>query len=343
MDPKEELNNPQAQPVPPHLPKPDLPVLPLELLANKPAHSGKCPGKALLLMFLVALPISLVLGVAAHYLGIAAGFIGGVVAALPTLITGICGFVSWLFVIFGIVVVFGVFLGFPFLAGWANGALLVSGLGKKGLCRNLTAVGLAGALNGVFLYLGHALFAWLVSGYLHPITFTVERVENLFNNDIGSIPGLVMVVCGVELILMVVGGYSGARDELKNMTFCEEHQTWYGPWRQLRFPVALIESLAQGLVDKNAEEVEQLEPVTAETYPNLMVQSRCCPSADACDLELFSSLAWQETTVDKNGKATINNKAERWFDILLPSELGRAFETRLGLDKVVVGKKKKQK
>jgi len=69
--------------------EPTLPILSTSLLERKPKLSGVCPSKATLLMFLAALPISFVLGVVAHYLGIVVGYVAGAVALIPNYLTSV--------------------------------------------------------------------------------------------------------------------------------------------------------------------------------------------------------------------------------------------------------------
>ncbi|MBN1935047.1 MAG: hypothetical protein JW934_10300 [Anaerolineae bacterium] len=140
--------------------EPTLPALPASLLVRKPKLSGACPSKAVLLMFLAALPLNLILGVAAHYVGIAVGYLAGFVALIPNLVASACGFVVCAFAIFAVIVVLAVFLGYPFIVGMAGGEI-VGRLGKSGHCRNPNAAGWAGALNGLLIYAGHSALSLL--------------------------------------------------------------------------------------------------------------------------------------------------------------------------------------
>jgi hypothetical protein len=327
----EVINQP---PEPQQYGKPGLPTIPESIRAHAPKPSGKCPGLAVLLMFIVAPVISLVLGVAAHYLGIAVGFVGGIVAAAPTLLTSVCGFISWFLVIFGFVVVVMVYLGYPYLVGFLNGGLVVANLGKKGLCRNPGVAGLAGLINGVAVYLGHTIIALIVSKTLHPLTFTVERLENIFETGIEGVPVWIYIICFVELVMLVIGGFVGAKNEIKESTFCEKHQTWYGKWKQAQFPLTIKEELAQAVSEMNPVYLEHTERVAKETYPHILIQYRCCPGGDACDMELRATLWWKERTVDKKGKETITNKSEVWFDTLLPADFVKVLVEKLHLDSV---------
>jgi hypothetical protein len=338
MDPQEEINQVPAKPV---YGKPGLPVIPESIKSQTPKLSGKCPGKAFLLMFILAPVISFVLGVIAHYLGIAVGFVGAWVALIPTLLTSVCGFVNWFLVLFGIAIVFMVYIGYPLLIGYLDGSLVVTGLGKNGKCRNAVIAGFAGLINGVTLYIGHSLMAWIVSKALHPLTFTTIRLESVFNTTIEGTPFWIYLMIGVEFILVLVGGFLGANNEIKTLTFCEKHNVWYGKWKQASFPVTIKEELAQAVLEMNPDYIEHTEKILKDTYPHILLQYRCCPGGADCDMELKANVLWQEQTVDKKGKTTISNQVETWFDVLLPTSFVQVLADKLGLEEVNTKKKSK--
>ncbi len=319
--------------------KPGLPLIPEKIRAHAPKLSGKCPGMAVLLMFILAPIINFVVGIAAHYLGIGVGFVGGIVAAAPTLLTSVCGFINWFLVIFGFVVVVAVYLGYPYLVGFLEGSLVVAGLGKKGLCRNPAVAGLAGLVNGIAVYLGHAAISLITVKALHPLTFTTARLENVFDTTISGTPFWVYLIIGIEFIMLLIGGFSGAKSEIKGSTFCETHQTWYGKWKQAYFPLTIKEELAQAVSEMNPVYLEHTERVTNDTYPHILISYRCCPGGEACDMELKATLSWKERTVDKKGKETITNKSEVWFDTLLQADFVKVLVEKLELDLIEEKKK----
>jgi len=339
MEPQEDTKAPEIQEIVPTPVKPALPALPEELVSKKPTHTGICPGRAKVLMFLVALPISLVVGMVAHFVGIAVAFVGTWIAVLPTLLTSICGFISWLFVLAGLAIILGVFVGYPFLVGMGNGTL-VAVLGKKGLCRNPTTAAWAGLLNAFPLYVGHALMSVLVARRMGILTFTPGQIESTLGINLGSRGGsiFIMILCVIEFAFLLWGSFSGAKLEIKDSTFCEEHQAWYGKWVNGRYPVSLIERVEQRLTQGIT-----LNPgvkVKDDTYPALVLSYRRCPASEACDMEMKATLWWQETTTDKKGKTTTNNKSELWFDALLPADLGCAIAAELDLKPEEKKKKK---
>ena len=346
MTNQEEPNNQSIQPV---FGKPLITPLSPDKLAHKPQLSGKCPGKAWMLMLLAALPISLVYGVVAHYVGIAAGFVGGLVALIPNLVTSICGLISWVFVIFAFAVMAMVILGYPFLMGYLNGTFIVVGLGKKGLCRNVNVAGFAAAINGIVAYFGHLLITLLISNGIQPLTYSISQLESSFDTRIVGIPGWLVVFCGVELILVVVGAVMGAREGIKENTFCEEHQCWYDVWTSGNFSPEINTSLAAAIEAGDTSLLESFEQISKETFPRLFVQTRNCPKGEECEWELKATLWWQEQTTDKKGQTTTNDKSEQWFGILVPSDFGHQLRDQLKLgDKELAellnpagGKKKK--
>ena len=330
MTTQEEPKKPEIQEINPAPVKPVLPALPEELVSKKPTHTGICPGKAKALMFLAALPISFVIGIVAHFVGIAVAFVGSWIALLPTLLTSICGFVSWLFVLIGLAIIFGVYVGYPFLVGMLNGSLIAS-LGKKGLCRNPNAAGWAALLNGIPLYIGHALMSVLVAKQMGIMTFTPAQLESGFNITMSSGGGgvLTYILCAVEFAFLMWGSFTGAKDEIKNSTFCEVHQAWYGNWVNGRYPVTLINQIEQRLT--GAVPLQPLGQIKGDVFPALQFGYRRCPASETCDMEVHAILWWQVTTTDKKGQTKTENQSEVWFDALLPADLGCAMVAELDL------------
>ena len=66
------------------MPEPIVPSLSAQIQERKPKLSGACPLWSLALMFGAGLPLAVVAGVVAHYLGILVGWLGGFIAALVT-------------------------------------------------------------------------------------------------------------------------------------------------------------------------------------------------------------------------------------------------------------------
>lgn len=322
--------------------KPPLAQLSADILSHKPQLSGECPGKALLLMLLVALPISLVYGIAAHYVGIAVGWVGALISMIPTLLTSICGFVSWLFVLVGLAIMAVVVFGYPFLVGYLDGAYIVVALGKKGLCRNIGTACFAAAINGIVAYLGHVLITLLVSRGLQPLTYSISQLESAFDITVVGVPGWMIAICIVEGIIVLVGAIVGAKEELKGSTFCEEHQCWYGAWETATYPPEINTSLAAAIEANDISLIETFEPVAGDAFPRLSIQARNCPKGDGCDWEVKATVSWQEQTTDKKGQTTTNNKSEVWFDALMPSEFSRQLKEKLDI-KIAVPEKKKKK
>ena len=91
--------------------EPTLPVLSQSILDRKPKLSSICPTGSLALMLGIGLPISIVLGVIAHYLGGVVGFVGAFIAAALNLLTSLCGFVAFILVAWAVVVVLIVVFG----------------------------------------------------------------------------------------------------------------------------------------------------------------------------------------------------------------------------------------
>lgn len=326
-------DQPKDQPIQSTFGKPSLTQLSADVVAHKPELSGECPGKAWLLMLLAALPISLVYGVVGHYVGIAAGYIGGVVALIPNLLTSVCGLISWAFVIFAIIVILGVVFGYPILMGYIDGGFIVLALGKKGLCRSVNAAGFAAAINGIVAYFGHILITFLISMRIQPLTYSISQLESLFDTTIVGIPAWMYIFCGVELILVVVGAVIGARDELKKSTFCEKHQCWYNKWLSSSYAPSINTSLAAAIEANDSNLLESFDRIANDILPRVFLEVRSCPKSQDCEWEMKATLWWQEQTTDKKGQTTTNTNSEQWFDILVPSEFGLQLEEKLAIGK----------
>jgi len=318
--------------------EPLLPDLPESFLAKKPELSGACPSKATVLMYLAGLPISLVMGALAHYIGIGVGYVAGIVATLPNLLASVCGVVLCAFAIFAIVVVVGAFLGYPFIVGYLGG-MVVGELGKKGLCRNAKMAAWAGILNAIFIYLGHSFVAFLSYRGLHPMTVSVKMFEDVFDVSINGTPWWITLLVVIEFAVVLIGAYQGGKQTISDAAFCEEHQTWYSKWKQAIFSVGSIEPIALAIQENDPQFLDPVVLVAADTYPHVIIKARSCPTSVDCELELKGDVFWQIDKVDKKGQKTKETKSKAWFDVMTPAVFGHQIEEKLGL-KELAGKKK---
>ena len=321
--------------------EPALPELPSDFLANKPKLSGACPPKANVLMFLAAIPISFVVGVLAHYVGIVVGFLAGVVAMLPSAMASVCGVVMCMFVVFAFVVVLGAFIGYPLLVGYLNG-MLVGELGKKGLCRNPKAAAWAGLWTGIFVYLGHLMISILTSRAIVSLTASKELIEGLGNGDISEQSWFLILLAVIEFVLVLVGGHWGGKESITAAAFCEEHQVWYTKWRQGIYSIDLLALFAQAIAENNLVLLENVPQTAAEQYPHLTLKARNCPTDPACPVEIHGDVAWQVDKVDKQGKVTKENKTKLWFDVMADANLAHEIEEKLGFKELAKKKEKKR-
>ena len=320
--------------------KPTLPTLGQSLLARKPTLSGICPPQALLYMFGVGLPISFVLGIVSHYVGILVGILAALLALLPNLLSSICGLILCMGVLFAIAVVLIAFAGYPLVVGVVGGEI-VGWLGRKGHCRNTTIGGWAGALNGLFIYAGHSFIAWLQYGGLHPMTVTTKTLGDMFSTAISGTPWWMTVLVAIEVAIIVAAAASRGNGSIGESTYCETHSTWYGNWKQGRFPITAAEAIASTLESTDPRPVEALVQLDEEVYPYLLIKTRGCPTSSSCEVEVSGIVHWQETTVNNKGQTNTENKSETWFDVMMPSFFGYAVQKTLNLQESLPALKKK--
>lgn len=321
--------------------EPALPDLPPEFLAKKPQLSGACPPKANLLMFLVGIPISLMVGVAAHYVGIVVGVIASGVAMLPSTMASVCGVVLCMFVVFAFVVVLGAFVGYPLLVGYLNG-MLVGELGKKGLCRNPKAAAWAGLWNGIFVYLGHLLISFLSAKTIYSLTASKALIGELGNASISGQSWFMILLAVIEFVLVIVGGHWGGKESITAAAFCERHQIWYTKWRQGIYAIDALQHFAQSLQASDLLLLDNVAPTTADKYPHLVLKARNCPMDATCPVEIRGDVFWQIDKVDKQGKVTKENKQKLWFDVMADADLAHQIEQKLHLH-IPSAKQKKQR
>ena len=320
--------------------EPALPELPSDFLANKPKLSGACPPKANVLMFLAAIPISFVVGMLAHYVGIVVGFLAGVVAMLPSAMASVCGVVMCMFVVFAFIVVLGAFIGYPILVGYLNG-LLVGELGKKGLCRNPKAAAWAGVWTGIFVYLGHVLISLLTSRTIVSLTASKELIEGLGNGDISEQSWFLILLAVIEFVLVLVGGHWGGKESITAAAFCEQHQQWYTKWRQGTYAIDALQHFAQSIQTSDLMLLDNVSSTMPDQYPHLILKTRNCPADATCPVELRGDVFWQVDKVDKQGKVTKENKSKLWFDVMAEADLAHDIEAKLGFKELTAKKGKK--
>lgn len=312
--------------------KPILPQVSNNLLEQSSNQYHACPMKAVLLMFIVVPLISLIMGVLFHYLGIAVGLLENLIAQ-GTLVP------SGLIVIFCVLIVFALFLFYPFLMGMIIGGM-TGGFGKKGFCGNSLVAGIAGAFNGAVAYFGHVLITLFVSGAVQPMTemrvlFEGVTVEG-YSIAIEGFPNwLIYLLMAIEITMQVVGGFRSARYKIKTLRFCEKHHVWYNGWNYEQvayFPISIAESLADALANNDPEQIEFTDQVNEDTLPSLSIQARGCPADPNCDIEFLAVMNWEETKMSANGKEKKKFRADQWFDIVIPSEFGKAIVEKLQID-----------
>ena len=181
---------------------------------GKPDKAGNCTGKAKFLMFLVALPVSFVAGIAAHFLGIAIGFLGYWLCRFLLAMLDTSG--TWDGMPFCWLVVIVILVGYPFLVGMLNHKL-IEFLGKKADCGKPKTVAWAGLLNGIPLYFGHVLMSFLLVNQMTILTFTQSQIEPVFEvlaEMVGDGGPMTYVLCGLEFIILLLGSYFALRREL---------------------------------------------------------------------------------------------------------------------------------
>ncbi|MCD4672269.1 MAG: hypothetical protein K8R77_06375 [Anaerolineaceae bacterium] len=305
--------------------EPTVPVLSQAILERKPKPSGICPPWALVLMFGAGLPISAAVGVTAHYAGILVGRFGVfLTAAVTRLILGLCCFVAYGvgFSAFSVIVV--VVVVYPFVVGVFNG-LFIGQLGKSGKCRNASTARWAGAFNGIIAYAAHAVIVLVMYANLHALTINVSTIEDIFGVTLDGTPWWMYVLIGVEAIIVVVSSALVASDEIKELTFCEEHGVWYGDWREGRYPVKLAEAIAETLESGALQGFEDITRLTEQEYPHLLIRMRKCPVSPGCDVEIAGKVFWLEKKVDKKGKKSVEECTKEWFYTMVTPSLGEAF------------------
>lgn len=315
-----------------------LPILSESLREHKPKLSGACPLKAIPLMFLVPLPISLILGGAAHYLGIVIGNIAEFLASVPQYLGG--GVIVVIAVL--VLVCIGVLAAFIFYAiiVGAIGGSIVGQLSKKGHCRNPVVVGWAGFLNGIVIYLGHLLLTLRSSpgispvtiGEFSPMTITIEMFEHLIDKGISGTPWWMIALVIIEFAIVVFSAIAIAYSNLVESNYCEAHGRWYTDWKENCFPINTAETIAKALHAQDAREIESIEHQDKKNFPHLIIKTRTCPSNQSCDIEIAGTLFWLEITTDKKGNTSQKQKSQLWFDVMMPAIFGSAFDQAIALE-----------
>lgn len=309
---------------------PTLPVLSESVLKRRPRLSGVCPAQAWLRMLGVGLAASIVVGVIAHYLGLAIRWVGGLIDAVPYWLSeaggcGICCVVVPALVAFGAVV-----LAYPFAVGAANGTIIGS-LGRGGECRSTRAAAWAGAIQGMLAYAAHVAIAVLVDGGLHVLAVDAATIGVLFDTTLTGTPWWMIVWTAVEAIIVIGLSAYAASDAIARSAFCEEHGVWFGPWREARYPVRLAEPIAHMLENGAPQDLEGFTPVRSTDFPHLLVSTRRCPVDPSCDVQMAGQLVWQEKKVEKEGKESVQRHTRDWFDTMVPASLADALDEALEL------------
>ncbi|MBN1935046.1 MAG: hypothetical protein JW934_10295 [Anaerolineae bacterium] len=163
------------------------------------------------------------------------------------------------------------------------------------------------------------------------MTVTTRLLERLFSTTIQGTPWWMTILVIVEFVMVIIGITYRANEAIGESAYCETHRVWYTKWKRGRFSVEVAEAVVACLQTQDAQGLENIAQMEAESYPHLIVQTRGCPSGPICDVEITGTAFWQVTTVDKRGKSSTETKSKSWFDVMVPAAFGYAMERQLGL------------
>jgi len=197
----------------------ELPV-PAETLPERPPQSSADrPTKAKLQMYVAAIPVNVVWGAVAHYVGIAITYLTLGVFLLYTFAQRTCALGK-----IGMLIVAGIFallaaVGVPVAAGRVGGGI-VSRLCQLGRCRSAGVTGRAAVANGIAVYAGHLLVTLITAGRLQPLItiYTRKLSDDLAIQVTHDNPWWIAVVIVVELLMVIVGAYVEAAGSAENAT-----------------------------------------------------------------------------------------------------------------------------
>jgi hypothetical protein len=303
--------------------KPALPnIEPSKETYKKPDPSGICPPKASARALGIGTPIAIVIGIATHYVGIVVGAVSLFLAAL--FLRFCCALPA------SILLIFLAGFGYPLMVGFVNGYATGS-LAKTGKCRNPDRAGLFGLATGIVTYGVYLAFCYLMTGSCTVSSKLVAVIEAISDSAISGTPWWMWIAIAIEAALVLFGSHTGASQAISENTFCEEHDEWYGKWKEVRLTLNVAEPLAAALETGSAQEIVEVAPSAEKEFPHLLVKLRKCPAGADCDVELAATLAWQ-TAVQKRGKTETKKESEEWFDIMLPCDLGTDLEEKLFVD-----------
>jgi hypothetical protein len=286
---------------------------------KKPDPSGICPTDASVRALGIGLPIAVVIGVLTHYVGLAVGWVSLVLAGL--FLRFCCALPA------SVVLILLAGLGYPFFVGFANGYATGS-LAKGGKCRNPGRSGLMGLATGIVAYGVYLAFCYLVTGSLTISSKLVDVISTFAEVEPSGTPWWMWVAIAIEAAIVLIGSYTGGSQAISENTFCEEHDDWYGEWKEVRLTAAVAEPLAVALATESTQEIGEVATSAEKEYPHLVIKVRKCPTGPSCDVEMAATLVWQ-VAQEQRGKTKYKEEKEEWFDIMIPHGLGASLEEKL--------------
>jgi hypothetical protein len=283
-------------------------------------------------MFLASIPISLILGVVVHYLGIVFASIGLGLLSIRgdtkpmainwPFVANLIGFVFMLIMLF-----------YPFLVGYLDGEQIIGRIGKRGHCRNARIAGLAGAFNGILIYLGHTFFSLIVYGRLSSLIIPSKLFESIFNTTINGTPWWVYTLIIIEFITLVIGATVAAKLFIGGSAYCEKHHTWFGDWSNGNLPYEIAKPLSDVLIYQDVSKLQNIVLQDTHKDPRVVIKMRGCPTGPSCDMEMSANFTWQEVYRNDKGELKTTQNTKPWFNTMLSGELGQFLEEKLQLEK----------
>lgn len=236
-------------------------------------------------MFIASIPISLILGVVVHYLGIILASIGlGLLLLKGEQQVGVG--INWTFIAHVLGFIFMVvMLFYPYLMGYLDGELIIGRLGKLGQCRNARIAGLAGAFSGVLIYLGHLLLSWISYGRLSSLIVPTQTVEGIFDRTIAGTPWWGYVLIAFEAVTLIIGASFATKRLISGSYYCETHKTWFGDWSCGWLALESAWPIADAI---SAEKVKGIRNISqgAIGLSHIEIKARSCPSGLNCFMEM---------------------------------------------------------
>ena len=289
--------------------KPTLPPIPSSLKDRAYRPSGIFTWQTLTFTIILGIPIALLAGGAASYVGLwFPGFFFENARELMNSIAPNLSAVLFLKLYALLIMLTGVsgYATFPLATGLVLGRILIAIL-RRARCRSSWGAATIGLLTSALAY------AALQTFRVHTISIldTSWSLANLSPSPLS--PWLHFSAIAVDSLLWCGTATYSLWAYFRHTPFCEGCGVWYRNWKQGYFELLILNPLLAVLDTGTPAAFIDLRPIPSDKFPHSLMEISSCPSCNASPCNLKVTIHWK----DKEWSGEYSQQC-KWLNIMIP-------------------------